>query len=313
MRIFGLLAGLVVLIVGGPASAWDDQGHMMVAALAYDQLSAGTRTRVAQLLSLNQYPANNVSDHGAGDPAKAAFVMAATGADAIKADAARNAGSHFIDDGENPVHSRDAGRNDGFADKFVHRYWHFTDVPFSSDGSRLLEPPTVNIQERIALFRQTLASNASDQLKAYDLVWLLHLVGDIHQPLHVTQRFTRDTPNGDRGGTAVRLCSDATCHENLHAYWDQLVGKSRDVAAAIAAARELPPADERRAAQRDEAIWVREGFEIAQTVVYARPIGPGSGPFTLDDSYRMNARKVARERIALAGARLARLLNTELK
>jgi S1/P1 nuclease len=85
------------------------------------------------------------------------------------------------------------------------------------------------------------------------------------------------------------------------------------VSAAMNAARALPQPDQAQAAQRDEAAWVQESFEIAQKVVHAAPIGLGPGPFTLDDAYKANAMKVATECIALAGARLANLLNNELK
>lgn len=57
----------------------------------------------------------------------------------------------------------------------------------------------------------------SDQV--YVLPWLLHLIGDIHQPLHAMQRFDRLRPNGDRGGNEIELRTG-----NLHAYWDSRIG-----------------------------------------------------------------------------------------
>ena len=74
----------------------------------------------------------------------------------------------------------------------------------------------------------------------------------------------------------------------------------------------LPPADIAAAAIEDEGVWLQESFALAQTVVYANPIGPGSGPFVLDDAYTTRAKNVARERVALAGARLARLIEGSL-
>ena len=48
------------------------------------------------------------------------------------------------------------------------------------------------LKTQIVAFRKTLGdSGASDELKSYDLVWLLHLVGDVHQPLHATTRFNQ--------------------------------------------------------------------------------------------------------------------------
>ena len=59
--------------------------------------------------------------------------------------------------------------------------------------------------------------------------------------------------------------------------------------------------------------WIKESFDDAKTSVYVTPIGAGDGPFTTTAAYRAAARKLAKERIALAGVRLANLLNDELK
>jgi len=76
-----------------------------------------------------------------------------------------------------------------------HKYWHFVDKPFSKDGTtHFPELPIPNAQTQIDAFRAVLASNADDALKSYDLVWLLHLVGDVHQPLHASSRVSRAAP-----------------------------------------------------------------------------------------------------------------------
>jgi hypothetical protein len=282
---------------------------MMVAAIAFDQLTPKTKARVAQLLALNKYPTDGVNDAGPADRAKAAFMMAATDADAIKKDR-----QHFKDDGEDPTNKKKApspGRNTGFNDKFMHKYWHYVDRPFSPDNTTLIQPPKINAQERIALFRKTLASKKPDRLKAFDLVWLLHLVGDVHQPLHATSRFTAGHM-GDRGANDVKLCA-LPCKDELHAFWDGVPGDDTSVSAAIAAASALAQPDPAKASISSEAAWVQESFQAAQDSVYVGPIGVGNGPFTLTDAYKADAKKVADERIALAGARLANLLNTELK
>ena len=110
----------------------------------------------------------------------------------------------------------------------------------------------------------------------------------------------------------VKLCT-TPCRDELHAFWDDVAGKSENVSTAINAARALAAADPAQAAKTDAAVWVEESFEVAKTVVYSPPIGPGLGPFTLDNAYKSKAKQVAKERIALAGARLANLLNDELK
>jgi hypothetical protein len=51
-----------------------------------------------------------------------------------------------------------------------------------------------------------------DKLKSYDLSWLLHLVGDLHQPLHSTTRVGATDLDGDDGGNGVKLTSPANLH-----------------------------------------------------------------------------------------------------
>jgi hypothetical protein len=311
-RTASLAAGLIASSISLPALAWNDQGHMMVAAVAYDQLLPKVKTRVAQLLALNMYPTGGTNNATKADHAKALFMMAATGPDAIKSDK-----TDYKDDGEDPTNTKrapDASRNTGFDDSYMHKYWHYIDLPFSTDGSKLVQPPKVNAQERISLLRKTLASNAPDAEKAYDLVWLLHLVGDVHQPLHATSRFTKTSSKtgGDNGGNGVKLCAKP-CRDELHAFWDGVLGHSDSVLTAIRAANRLPKPDKTLAAKTSEKDWVQESFGDAQQVVYADPIGPANGPYTLTPEYKANAKTEASERIALAGARLAHLLNTELK
>lgn len=105
----------------------------------------------------------------------------------------------------------------------------------SPDGTPVLATPTPNAEDRITLFAQTIASTtATDALKSYDLTWLIHLVGDIHQPLHATTRFTADAPSGDEGGNLVSVScsSSADCPSELHAVWDDVLGTKLRVALA---------------------------------------------------------------------------------
>ena len=73
------------------------------------------------------------------------------------------------------------------------------------------------------MLTDAIGTDESDDIKSYDVAWLEHLVGDVHQPLHATSRFTKNHPNGDAGGNLVLLCA-APCRDELHAYWDGLLG-----------------------------------------------------------------------------------------
>jgi len=297
------------------AFGWNGRGHMSVAYLAYQQLTPATRARVNLLLKLN--PKYNdwattvdkeVPGASSADKDLMIFMIAATWADGIKRD------STYTQDGSQggnrPDGSPDPARNTGYDDLLMHKYWHFVDTPFTTDGSALPPIPTPNAQDRIALFRGVLASTSPDPLKSYDLTWLLHLVGDVHQPLHAATRASGIDPSGDAGGNFVKLdCSKC----ELHAFWDDLLGTASDLNSTVKAAKKLPKADPTLAAKSDEKGWITESFLSAQQIVYSPPIATGDGPFALTPQYKKTATILAKKRVALAAARLANLLNTELK
>lgn len=151
-----------------PALAWDGQGHMTVAALAWSQMTSAAKSKAAELLKHNPMYSGwvkGLSDEDAR--AETAFVEAATWPDLIK-----RQGSGYQFDGEHST-KPEASQNTGYGDKLQHRYWHFIDMPFSPDGTALRQPEPPNAKDRIALFRKTLTDpGASDALKSYDMVWL---------------------------------------------------------------------------------------------------------------------------------------------
>ena len=141
----------------------------------------------------------------------------------------------------------------------------------------------------------------------------MHLVGDVHQPLHCVTRVSRREPQGDSGGNKVMLCTPP-CKENLHAFWDNLLGTEKSPEAAERAAKKLFKPNSALASKGDAATWVAESLQFAKINVYVDPpIGAGEGPFTITPPYESAAEVLAKQRIALAGARLAKLLNDELK
>ena len=306
MKRIHALAVLSLLAFSPLAFAWNDFGHMAVAEIAYKHLTPAARARAAALLKLNPSYPDWVKGVAAADQDETAFLMAATWPDEIKRR------SDYVDDGEHPS-GPTAAQNIGYADKLMHRYWHFIDLPFSPDGTPLANPVKPNAQTQIYAFRLTLlSSKASDALKSYDLAWLLHLAGDVHQPLHATSRFTQGLPKGDAGGNKVALCAPP-CRDELHAFWDDVLGTSRSVAQVKAFAASLAPADPKRVAVTAGSRWVAESFRAAKASAYAAPVGTGGGPYTLDDAYKAAALKLAKQRAELAGERLARILNAALK
>ena len=183
------------LLAAGSLFGWGAIGHMTIAYAAYQKLTPAAKARVRDLLKLNpdyatwdkQIPAGTSAE----DHDRIIFLAAAIWADDIKGE------SNYSDDGPDPggnVPSGDpsSAQNTGYTDLLRHRYWHFVDTPFSPDGTKLPEIPTPNAETQVDAFRKVLASDEPDALKSYDLVWLIHLIGDIHQPLHATTRVTNE-------------------------------------------------------------------------------------------------------------------------
>jgi len=297
-----------LLIWPARAFAWNPYGHMVVAASAWDQIGKpAVRKRITALLKLNPQYEDWIKGVPAARRDRVAFVMAATWPDTIKSD------SHYVEDGNVPDHVPASSDNTkGYQDRLLHKYWHFINLPFSPDGTPTHGPAFVNAKTQISAFRAALKSSATtDDVKSYDLVWLEHLVGDVHQPLHATSRFTATQKQGDNGGNLVKLTEQPG---NLHLFWDELLGTGDGSAAtAIAAAHKLTPPAVALAKVTDEAVWIDESFEAAKAHAYKEPIGVGDGPFTLNATYTKAAKALARKRVALAGARLARLLTDALE
>lgn len=284
-----------------PGFAWNDEGHMAVAYLAYVRLEPATKNRVNSLLKLNPYYSKWLKTIPAGtseeDTRMMVFMLAATWADQIKRD------PNYRDDGLNGGNTPSgptSSQNLGYRDHLRHRYWHFIDTPYSQDGTPLPPAPSPNGETQIAAFRIVLGSSQAEALKSYDLVWIEHLVGDIHQPLHAITRVSGNMLSGDAGGSLVRLCN-LPCRVTLHTFWDDLIGSrshfpepddhstESELGAAIESAMEsakrLPQADEHLALMLDQSTWVRESFDEARQFVYVSPVGPGVGPFTLTQPY----------------------------
>lgn len=304
---------VLIIALSVPSYGWSDTGHMAVAFVAYNKLTPQARARVDALVRLNPrfsiFSSMIPPGTSAAKKRMMLFMLAATWPDKIKSDGHHHADGP--DGGDRPPDDGTAANNIGYSDTAMHKYWHFIDMPFSPDGTPLEDPPVPNAKTQIAAFREVLASDSPDLLKSYDLVWLLHLVGDVHQPLHCTSRFTSGQPHGDAGGNFVKLSGQPP---KLHSFWDGQLGTSSAPAVAVTAGQGLPAAPVGAANDLDVGHWITESFDAAKTVAYKQPpIGIGAGPFTPTTSYRNAARTLSRKRVALAGARLANILNNELK
>src|SRR5262249_12874316 len=135
------------------------------------------------------------------------------------------------------------------------------------------------VETQIGVFRAKLpsSSGASDDLRSYDLVWLLHLVGDAHQPLHSAERFSKGgKKRPDAGGNLVTIncASGVDCHgaDELHAFWDNLLGPSKTTQKAVEkVANALPAAGAALASELDETKWLKDSFDLARSDAYKNP------------------------------------------
>lgn len=310
-RILLVIAALLVGLACRSALAWNSIGHMSVAWVAYQKLTPAEKARVGALLQLNPYYKEWLGYIPAGtsdaDRDLYVFMMAATWPDEIKA-----MGSHYVGTDTAP-HAEQASLNGGYTDHNAHKYWHFVNTPFdgtSTAGAAPLSVPTAT--QKITVFRAALASNIPDPIKSYDLVWLIHLVGDVHQPLHCSTRISAANPKGDQGGNLVVVSGPS---KELHAFWDGALGDgdTKDFMTAAKVAATLPDPDASLLSDNKEDDWAAESYALTKSAVYVAPVGPGLGPFTLDSAYTANTQQIAKQRVSLAGARLANVLKTALQ
>jgi hypothetical protein len=162
---------------------------------------------------------------------------------------------------------------------------------------------------------QEMSTPGNDRRRALALCWLLHLMADLHQPLHTVALYTRAAfPAGDRGGNLI----DVGEHETLHSLWDGAVARDRRWGAVQRAFAAMPwspaPAD----AAVDVAMWARDGADLASRTVYVGEIRdavrrsvapPGSTlEVKLPVGYLGAMRTVARREVTLAGVRTALVL-----
>jgi hypothetical protein len=144
---------------------------------------------------------------------------------------------------------------------------------------------------------------------------LIHYVGDIHQPLHATSRFTSKYPNGDRGGNSFPL-TKVDDISNLHSLWDSVLHMySNDLALPLSssdwaylgdqaeALTQVYPESHFTDLHNDYTKWDDESLAIAESFVYDN-ISENSTP---SDEYLAQGVIIAEEQIVKAGYRLAYL------
>ncbi len=137
------------------------------------------------------------------------------------------------------------------------------------------------------------------------LKWVVHLVGDIHQPLHASD-------NADRGGNGVLVRGAG----NLHAAWGVTIVQYGATQKLLS--QPLTTAQVAEWQKGDVTSWMVESHRLAETVVYGK-LASGlvcnvvpQGRVEMGDGYFVAAAPVAVLQLQKAGVRLARVLNEAL-
>jgi hypothetical protein len=322
-----LAAALMLSAAPAHASAvalrWDATGHRAMAAIAYDRLRPATRARVDSLLRAHPDFVRLSEGVDAATPSgiREVFLRASIWADRIRSDA------RFYR--ENVRSPQPTPLLPGFPSMERHEEWHYLTRSFSTDGSptiSLAEPNAASVMPDLADAMADPARPAA--LRAYNLVWIIHIVGDLHQPLHGTSRSTRERPQGDAGGNGVfvRFPGDSRDSSNLHWVWDGWVGRASrdmrldDIARQLAAQLPIASPEETDAlAIPDGAAlattvlrWADESATIARYMAYELPPRVDARPPLLPPEYLASGEAIARQRLALSAYRLAALLEARL-
>jgi hypothetical protein len=307
MRCLTLVVGcaLAFASMNGAAMAWTRAGHMVTAAIAYDDLAAHDSAVIDRIAALMQ----SHPDRGAFEVA----VARATG------DARTR--RIFLEMARWPDDIRGG--------MYDHPTWHYALRPFvDPNHAPPAAPPDAVDGEAVEAFSLNLAE-ARDALappsdRAVALCWIFHLVGDIHQPLHNAQLFSARFPDGDRGGGRQYVKDPVTAEPiSLHWFWDDSVSRTDDPDAALTRAGELEaqlprvslalgaPTEGWPAAFRS---WGSdESYPLARSLAYRPGLATGTdaaSAVALPADYVREARKVAERRVAMAGYRLADILRT---
>ncbi len=187
--------------------------------------------------------------------------------------------------------------------------WHYVNIPVGSSGYNAARdcPQDDCVVGQIERDIRIVGDRSlAKPIRAEALRFLIHFVGDVHQPLHAAD-------NRDRGGNTVRVVLNGE-RTNLHAVWDHDVVEALGADPAAVARRleqNITPAKQRRWAGGTPADWVNGSFAIASQEIYGRLRGRGGAqrPIVLLANYAIAESPIAARQLEKAGVRLAWVLN----
>jgi nuclease S1 len=267
------------------AHAWGDEGHYVVALVARAYLRPEVRQQIDAMLAADTDP---LTPHNMIDTA-------------VWADRYRDS-------------SRD--RRDAT------RLWHFVDIERQQpnlDQACFMHPglppgvpaskgpPSACVVDKIEQFAAELANPATDPIeKLLALKFLIHFLGDMHQPLHAAD-------DHDQGGNQEQVSAPGFPPGKLHHYWDtefvtRMSSDSNELAAELIA--EITPSEQVEWSRGRPADWAWEAFALARDHAYGLLRAPdSSGHYRLSRRYVNQAMADVTLQLSRAGVRLGVILN----
>ena len=288
-----LRAAAPLLLAGASARAWLPPGHSVIAARAYQDLSPAIRAKALRILK----------EHPAYGSWTNSFVVGTPRLDLGLYVFMRASGA------ENESHS-------GSSTGSEQPHWHVIEYPLVPPNFPFEAAPrmTNDLLSGIAESERVLAdAEAPPAARALSLSSLIHLIGDLHQPLDCVALVNRTYPAGDKGGREFYVNQFARATK-LHRYWDGLLGRVSHAPEDMSYAFEIGlghPRDQlSELAQAHTAKdWSLESRGVAIEKVYLSGNLPGSTNAAtapaLPEGYAAAAKAVAERQAALAGYRLA--------
>jgi hypothetical protein len=288
--------------------AWSANGHRAVAMIAWSRLSSDTQGKVQVVLDTLD---TNVQ-----------LADIAVCADQIRGEGGASASASDV------AAARDAeemGYVTGVCRKFAmnpkSEPWHFIDIPVTASphGAADMQPYCPNANCVVGQINADLQALRQNPQNATALMFLVHFVGDEHQPLHCATEIVNGVDDRGGNGKTVSWSKDSKTKLNLHALWDHLIGPTDNVNDPAALSAELE-----QALPADVASWTDgdfvsqaalESFGIAQGRIYPdyhgaadAQCGSACSGSSLGASYSSVMRPIVNMRLEMAGVRLAALL-----
>jgi len=310
MRACRWLQWVILAIVVSPstAEAFNEKGHLTIARCAWLRLTPAARQRASEILKSHPHyeeylsadrPSNVTADEWA-------FMRASYWPDWVRSN-----------------HS----------DAYNQPTWHYITAAFVPARSHLPAPVIThdgpNVVKQIAICQEKLRAGTPAE-QPISMCWLLHLVGDIHQPLHCGTLYNETFPEGDRGGNLSLVRINSGMPVRLHATWDDLLGTEMTMTAIEETVASLLRLDATQSGELAALLanhpapadWAAEGFALAVDKAYLHgdliTVNADTQPApelvpNLSEAYLTEAREVAQLVAVRAMHRLAICLEDSLR